>query len=354
MPLYSLQSSINMSTHITCTDITMAGIISTIDLSRWTNPAATEEELQNIAEDWHSAFHSSGLVYLTNHGLGGSYDRAATEWEYFCSMERKEKEKFSSTVYGASGYNSVGKEAVALSEGDENSSSGSVLADPVESLENGYSDAFDDAFPRSANGYVRGDALRDACLDLYKALDKNVVRPCLAIATKALDMDETADLESSWFAEGSGAYQLRLARYIPRVSVDDHSEVLYGEHTDYDGFTFLWRNKSNGLQALIDKKWHNIPVMEDDPDGLVINLGDLMQFWTQGVWHSPLHRVMKTRNRQDSPSTSDLVSIVFFAGPHADTKLLPLPSPRIPPANNTRDIITAGEHVQQKIDKTAQ
>ena len=94
--------------------------------------------------------------------------------------------------------------------------------------------------------------------------------------------------------------------------------------------------------------------MEDDPDGLVINLGDLMQFWTQGVWNSPLHRVMKTRNRQDSPSTSDLVSIVFFAGPHADTKLLPLPSPRIPPANNTRDIITAGEHVQQKIAKTAQ
>ena len=313
---------------------------------------ATEEEVEKMAADWHTAFQQSGLVYLTNHGLGQLYQRAAQEWEHFCAMEREEKEKFSSKVYGACGYNCVGKEAVSLSENNENFSFDSILADPVESLENGYSDAFDGAFPQQASGYVRGDALRDACVDLYAALDKNVVRPCLAIASKALAMDKSA-LESAWFTEGPGAYQLRLARYVPRLSVQDGTEVLYGEHTDYDGFTFLWRNQTNGLQALVDGAWTSVPVLDSHPDGLVINLGDLMQFWTQGVWHSPLHRVIKTAARQES-SSSDFVSIVFFAGPHADTKLLPLQSALIPDGGAGGEVVTAGQHVQQKISKTAQ
>merc|ERR1711936_1547965 len=326
---------------------------TTIDLSKWTSSTATDEELQSISQAWHSAFHSSGLVYLTNHGISHLYQKAEEEWQLFCSLEAKEKEKFASEVYCACGYNCVGKEAVALSEDGEHTSA-ATLPDPVESLENGYSDEFGGAFPQSANGYVRGDALRDACLALYKNIDKNILRPCLSIATKALDMSNGVDLESSWFAAGSGAYQLRLARYVPRVSQDDDSEILYGEHTDYDGFTFLWRNQTNGLEALINNTWLSVPVLESDPDALVINLGDLMEFCTQGVWHSPLHRVVKTRRRTECFTSSDFVSIVFFAGPHPDTKLHPLPSSQIPCVTTSSEVVTAGEHVRSKIAKTAQ
>ena len=60
------------------------------------------------------------------------------------------------------------------------------------------------------------------------------------------------------------------------------------------------------------------------------------------VWHSPLHRVIKTEN----PS-----SIVLFAGPHANTKLLPLPSPLIHHVNIEDAIIKAGQHVQDKLQE---
>jgi len=275
----------------------------------------------------------------------------ADEWEHFCGMDLGDKEKFSSAVYGTSGYNSIGKEAVALSENVDIGGNDSTMADPVESLENGYSRSFDGAFPRTENGYFRGDALRNTCVCLLEALDKNVLKPCLGIASIALGMKNN-DLENAWFAEGPGAYTLRLARYSPRQPVEDESEVLYGEHTDYDGLTFLWRNQTNGLQALIGGSWTSVPVLESMPDALVINLGDLMQFWTGKVWHSPLHRVIKTSLTQDT-SSSGLVSIVFFAGPHADTKLLPLPSPLIDHVNSEDVIITAGQHVQDKIARTA-
>ena len=78
--------------------IAMSSLVPSIDLSIWTKPTATAEELERIACDWDSAFHSSGLVYLTNHGLGELYHRAAAEWKHFCAMQAEEKDKFSSSV----------------------------------------------------------------------------------------------------------------------------------------------------------------------------------------------------------------------------------------------------------------
>ena len=47
------------------------------------------------------------------------------------------------------------------------------------------------------------------------------------------------------------------------------------------------------IQAMLGGGWRDIPLLKEDPDALVINLGDLLQFWTGGLWHSPLHRVLK-------------------------------------------------------------
>ena len=129
--------------------------------------------------------------------------------------------------------------------------------------------------------------------------------------------------------------------------------LLYGEHTDYDGLTFLWRNRSNGLQAWLEGQWRDIPLLETDPNALLINLGDLMEFWTCSSWHSPLHRVARCPTTEGTQA--DLVSVVMFAGPHPDTKLSPLLSPLLPSSTSTEDSppITAGQHVRAKIGLTA-
>ena len=115
-------------------------------------------------------------------------------------------------------------------------------------------------------------------------------------------------MQTAWFRRGPGAHQLRLAHYVPHRS---QQRLLYGEHTDYDGLTFLWRNNNNGLQARVSGIWCDIPLLEEDGDALLINLGDLMEFWTRGTWVSPLHRVSSLRSRDPG---LHLVSIVMFAG----------------------------------------
>jgi len=312
--------------------------IPVLDLSKWSKNASSSTKA-SLAKDWHAAFSSHGLVWLTNHGLDSLYNSVQSEWRNFCMLDQEEKENFSAPSYGSTGYNNIGAEAVGRSDGGEGA------PDPVESLESGYENQFEGPFPREANGYKGGDALRDACRNLYKALDTKVLEPCLAIASLALDMSEQ-ELSGHWLAEGDTAGQLRLARYLPRGGADV-PELLYGEHTDYDGFTFLWRNATNGLQALIDSTWTAIPLLCDHPNAILVNLGDLMQTWTRNVWKSPRHKVVR------SSGQSELVSIVWFAGPHPATQLLPLPSPLLPKTSRDARIVTAGEHVMEKIKKTA-
>jgi len=321
-------------------------LIPKIDLEAWRSRSASSVDKQTILNQWYEAFRGPGLVYLTNHGLETLYHRVNREWRRFYNQPLEEKEKFSVASSELEGYNKVGKESVVLSNEDKKKNKTSI-GDLVESIEN--SEDFGGTFPRMENGYVGGDALRDACLELYRALDGEVVRPCLNIATEVL---EGSDLETRWFAAGEGRNNLRLARYVPRREVNQE-EILYGEHTDYDGFTFLWRNRTNGLQAMIGDEWYDVPVLEEDPDALVINLGDLMEFWTGGAWHSPRHRVMRTASAVENTSElSDLVSIVYFACPNKDTKLFPLQSSRLPPSQDVGKIVSVGEYVEAKLAMT--
>ena len=103
------------------------------------------------------------------------------------------------------------------------------------------------------------------------------------------------------------AGQLRLARYQPDGKPG--SQILYAEHTDYNGFTFLWRSRTNGLQAKLNGSWTPIPVLPDNPHALLVNLGDLMEVWTGGVWKSPRHQVLRSSREQ-----GELFSIVWFTG----------------------------------------
>jgi len=315
--------------------------IPVIDLASW-NEATTEvssSRKASLAATWHRAFSTHGLVWLVGHGLDPLYEHVAAKWRHFCQQDDAEKRKYSALWYGSSGYNRVGAEAVARSEG------GDGEPDPVESLESGYEDQFGGPFPRAATGYPGGDSLMDPCLQLYCQLVLKVLNPCLSIASLALKMKED-ELAHFWMEKGNTSGQLRLARYQP--DGQPGSQILYAEHTDYNGFTFLWRSRTNGLEAKLNGSWTPIPLLPDNPHALLVNLGDLMEVWTGGVWKSPRHQVLRSSQKQ-----GELFSIVWFTGPNLATPLLPLPSPILPTYSSREDeIIIAGRHVMEKIKKT--
>jgi len=169
--------------------------------------------------------------------------------------------------------------------------------------------------------------------------------------------------DASWFLE-KGRFDdghqcaLRMLNYPELEYETDAStvQIRAGAHTDYGAFTIL---KSGGpglqLQLSKDKEWIDVPHLEDS---FIINLGDLMQRWTNDKWTSTLHRVVATDNNADNDRAGDggqklfksarRQSIAFFVNMNGNAIVMPLktcvdethPSKYIP--------IKASEHLIQR------
>ena len=90
---------------------------------------------------------------------------------------------------------------------------------------------------------------------------------------------------------------IRLSRIITKLDQHcDHILVHTGQNFDYE--------------SLNEIKWIDVPVI---PNTLIINIGDIMQRWTNDTWKSTLHQVINIKC-----SSERRQSIAFFHNPNKD------------------------------------
>ncbi len=136
---------------------------------------------------------------------------------------------------------------------------------------------------------------------------------------------------------------LRLLHYPPHPNADPACEVGCGAHTDWGAITLLAQDEVGGLEIqLPDGRW--IPA-RPVRGTFIVNIGDMMQRWTNDLYVSTPHRVL---NR----SPHHRYSAAFFFDPSYSTKVECLPTC----CNATRPAkyapITSGEHLAAMYRKT--
>jgi len=137
---------------------------------------------------------------------------------------------------------------------------------------------------------------------------------------------------------------LRLLHYPPTdASVIAEGQLGAGAHTDYGMITLLFQSGVAGLQVLDGGEW-----VDADPvdNTIVVNTGDLMERWTNGRFKSTLHRVQPRTGEQSRSS------IAMFVDPDSETPVEVLKSCIDDEHPAQYGKITAGEHIQQKIQAT--
>ncbi len=125
--------------------------------------------------------------------------------------------------------------------------------------------------------------------------------------------------------------QLRLVHYPYNPDAEDVLGI--GAHTDYECFTLL-KPTAPGLEVLNGAgEWIDVPPIAGT---LVVNIGDMLELWTNGAFVATSHRVRKVAEER--------YSFPLFFNVDYDTEVGPLPR-FVAPGAAQRPALRAGEHL---------
>ncbi|WP_020673410.1 isopenicillin N synthase family dioxygenase [Amycolatopsis nigrescens] len=107
--------------------------------------------------------------------------------------------------------------------------------------------------------------------------------------------------------------------YYPQLKPPLPGQLRKGPHSDWGNLTILYQDDIGGLQVRQKGHgWRDVPFV---PGSFVINIGDMMAFWTGGRWVSTVHQVLNPVEGH----TNSRLSIPFFYLPNQDALIEPLP-----------------------------
>ena len=306
--------------------------------------AGDPEGKARVAAEVASAAETIGFVVLSGHGIPRSLIETAFErgFEFFDLPDDEKAKWHPAGPAKQRGYHGMATRGLSATLGKD------APKDLRESLFLGPIDDHAAAFahiPDAATAYAPNilpdtPAGFDAALvDLYRAfetLSANLLR-IFAVAANMPEDHFIPLIQKHFSVMSTHHYPALQEPPLP-------GQLRTGAHTDYGALTILAMTSANGgLEVEREGGW--MPV--SPPEGaLVVNLGDMMQRWTNSRWVSTMHRVMTPENLHDAMSRR--ISIGYFMHPDYDARIECLPScegdgAKFPP-------ITAGDHIRQKID----
>ncbi|CAK7357435.1 unnamed protein product [Dovyalis caffra] len=279
----------------TCTD--PLPTLPTVDLNLLVSSDGTSLELEKL----HSTCKEWGFFQLVNHGVSSSLmDKLKHEIEEFYNLPLEEKMKYMVRPDDLEGYGKA-----RLEEKLDWEDRFAMITNPIQ---NRKPHLFPELPP----------SLRDT-LECYLQELQRLAMKLLGFIAEALKMD-LKEIEEMF---DDGVQAVRMTYYPPCPQ----PELVMGlrPHSDATGITIL--NQLNGIDGLQVKKdgvW--IPV-KFIPDALVVNVGDILEILSNGVYNSVEHRA--TVN-----SEKERISISFFVSPKFEAEIGPstsLISPQNPP-----------------------
>lgn len=284
-----------------------------------------------------------GFFLITGHGVADQLIEAVWEvtWEFFdLPLEAKMAARHPSEPHHPYGYFPAGQEALAASLGvttPPDLKESFNLAPPTHHEDGtGRFGAVERVWP------VALPRLRDVWEAYYDAM-VTLSERLLELMARALRVDASVFLS----AVDRHLSALRGLNYPPLPERALPSQLRAGEHSDYGTLTVLLPGPgAGGLQVLrADGTWIDVQPVSG---AFVVNLGDMMQRWTNDRWRSTRHRVAVPPAEVAAHERRQ--SLAFFHQPNWDARIEAIPT--CIPAGETaqHEPVLAGPWLAAKFD----
>jgi len=292
-----------------------------VDISGLRSPDRAAREA--VAAEIGSAAREVGFLYITGSGIDDRlFDRMLAVTKEFFALPVEEKMRSYIGLSGCHrGYVPVGEEGVESGTPD-------------------FKEAFDTALdlPADDPDYLAGNPMlgpntwpelpgfAEAVTAYYDAV--------LAVGHQllwafAVALGEDPDVFSRHATKTPS--QLRLVHYP--YNPDARDGLGIGAHTDYECFTLL-KPTAPGLEVMNGAgEWIDVPPVEG---AYVVNIGDMLELWTNGAFVATSHRVRKV--------VEERYSFPLFFNVDYDTEVSPLPQ-FASADGKARPTLRAGEHL---------
>jgi isopenicillin N synthase-like dioxygenase len=280
-----------------------------------------------LAQRIHWALCDAGFFAITGHGVAPQLVQAALDASrQFFALPQADKERWHINRSGRQrGFDPIGWQALDPTQ----------PPDVKESFYIGVEHLAPNQWPDEA--LLPG--FRTACEGYAQAM-QSLARRLMGLFELALNLPP-GHFNSSM---QNPTCTTRLLHYPPQPATAAPGQLGCGAHTDWGALTLLAQDDAGGLQVQAhDGTWFDVPPL---PGALVVNIGDMMQRWTNDRWRSAVHRVI---NKQ---SGRDRWSIAYFFDLDAQARIAPLASCVSEQQPARYAPITAGEHLLEMYRRT--
>ena len=271
----------------------------------------------NAAWDIHKACRDTGFFYVSNHGVPQALIDAQFEYarRFFALPLEQKLALHMKNSPSTAGYEPIGGQILDSQDADAEKAPPDLKESfyTVTDLPDDHPWAKKEIRGFGHNQWPRLSFFREQTL-AYQAAVSALGDRVLALLALSLELPE--EHFSAFYDMPSKT--LRLIRYPPHPSDALPNQLGAGAHTDWGGISLLAQDELGGLEVRnADGEWIQARPLTGT---FVINLGDLLMRWTNGLYRSTMHRV------RNNSSARERYSIPLFYSPRPDSLIECLPT----------------------------
>ncbi|KAH9814937.1 hypothetical protein DFH28DRAFT_893665 [Melampsora americana] len=297
-----------------------------IDISPFLQQPSILNDQRKTATEIHKACTSTGFFYLTGHGIPTHLFSNILEVTRTFLLEATEEEKESLSIASNDFARGYQRKGLNITQGKSDWHEALDLYAPSPFGDEGKGKVLggENRWPETPKDFK--EVVSRYILTMIRLGEVMMRATGMGLGLKSDEIENLVELTKNSF------WVMRCIGYPPLPNT--HDGVSCGAHKDYGCYTFLYADSTRGAlqvfrrgaqegstEDLTEEEgevgvWVNADPIEG---ALVVNIGEMWEIWTNGIYKATLHRVIhKGENYR--------VSVPFFYEPAFNAYISPLPA----------------------------